>query len=497
MVDNNIKELIKIPDGLDNAILKGFEEGKSKKKEYKSKKIIKRTTVAAAVVIASVSIIGVINPELVSAIPIVNRVFEYFNNSNFGYSAEKYKELGEVINETIDKNGTKVTLDQIVVDDNRFMATLIVESENLKGFKDKKNPSDFFHPEYGLRINGKMPSSLGANVTIINDTKGAVILTSDISNMNLEEDLKIDLDIKNIERSGKILAKGNWKYNVKTTKGINSEKYTGDKKIKVMGGEVWVDSLVKTPITNVVTIKGKYESGTNETGELDNLRYIFRDNNRNVLLTEELGGISNREGDYERKINILNDLENIEYIEVLQLEDSRITREIDNMKIPVLICTTDSSEGINRKEKLISRKPTQEELDRGYGLSSVSYYLNIDENKAFQPINDLISKEIKVNNSDKVIITNIDANEKFTKINMKIEGLYEYNNLSSLTIFDEDMKDFSRWEGHRGVVIENPETKEFSITLAPLDKNKKYTIAVPMTIDINPNNENRITVKLK
>ena len=55
-MDENIKELIKIPEGLDNAILKGFEDGKKKNKGKKRINIIKRSTIAAAIAIASITI---------------------------------------------------------------------------------------------------------------------------------------------------------------------------------------------------------------------------------------------------------------------------------------------------------------------------------------------------------------------------------------------------------------------------------------------------------
>lgn len=497
-MDENIKDLINIPDGLDNAILKGFEEGK-KKNKYKNRiNIIKKGMTVAVVAVASIAVIGVANPQIVSAIPIVNKVFSYFDSSRFGYSIDKYEDLGEVINKTINKGGTKVTLDQIVVDDNTFIASLTVESDALRGFKDKKNPGDFFYPNYNLIINGETPTYYGATATIISDTKGAVVLEADISNMNLENDLKIDLDIRNIERSGKIIANGNWEYNIKTINGIGSESYVGDRKIEVNGGEIWVESLVKTPITSRVTINGKYENGTNESYELDKSNYIVRDNNGNELITESVGGYSDMEGNYQEKINILSDLSNVEYIEILQFEGNRkICKDIDGIQRELFICMDDSTEGINKKEEIISRKPTQEELDRGYALDSVQYYLNIDRSKAFMTIDELKGKIIKVNSNDEINITNIEANDKETKISMKIEGAYDYKDLSSLVIFDEDMNDIAAWEGHKGAILENPETKEVSITFGPIDKNKKYTIGIPMTKEVKYNEENKIVVNLK
>ncbi|MBB6713342.1 DUF4179 domain-containing protein [Clostridium gasigenes] len=494
-MDENIKELIKIPEGLDNAILKGFEDGKKKNKGKKRINIIKRSTIAAAVAIASITVVGVVNPKIVSAIPIVNRVFGYFDNSGIGYSIDKYEELGEVINKTIDKNGTKITLDQILVDDNTFIASFTVESEKLRGFEDLKNPGDFFNPDARLSINGETPESWGSTVSIISETKGAVVFKADISTMNLKNDLEIDFNIRNIERGRNTITKGNFKYKIKTVKGIESETYVGDGKVKVDGGEIWVDSLVKTPVSNLLTINGKYE-----TLELDNLEYIIRDNKGNELITDGLGGHSDVEGNYQRKIKILSDLSNVEYIEILQYEraeEKSIRREMNGINRPLLICTETSTDNINRKEEVISREPTKEELDRGYGLPSVQYALNIDRSKSFMQIDDLKGKVIKTSDNSDVTITNVEADDKATKISMKIEGSYNYKNLSSLVIFDEDMNDTCTWEGHRGAIIENIETKEFSMTLGAIDKSEKYTIGIPMEKESKYNEESKIVVSLK
>ena len=78
-MDNNIKDMIKIPKELDNAVLKGFEKGKKEKKKAKQKVIFKRCAIAAGIIVVGTTMAGVINPELVSAIHIVGDVFEYFN----------------------------------------------------------------------------------------------------------------------------------------------------------------------------------------------------------------------------------------------------------------------------------------------------------------------------------------------------------------------------------------------------------------------------------
>lgn len=497
-MNDDIKDLIKIPDGLDNAILKGLEDGKKKNKYDKRVNILKRFTIAASVAIVLITVIGVVNPQIVSAIPIVNKVFEYFDNSKFGYALDKYEELGEVINKTIDKDGTKITLDQIVVDDNIFMASITVESENLKGYAEDKNQGDFFNPDFYLKINGHRANQMHSTVEIINESKGVAILYADVSDIKLKDKLKIDLDIRDITRGIEVIANGSWKYNINTTKGINSESYDGDNKIAVDGGEVWLDSLVKTPLTNRLFIKGKYETGTNESHKLDDLDYRIRDNNGNVLNSEVISGHSDGKGHYERVINIMNDLSNVEFIEVIPTQRSEeIRKEIDGIERPVLICAVNSVDEVVREEEIVSRKPTERELNDGYALDNVQYCLNIDKNKSFMTIDELAGKDINVNSSDSVTIISIEANEKSTKVNMKIDGLYNYNNLTSLVIFDEDRNDIGIWEDHRGAIMENPETNECSITFGPIDKNKKYTIGIPMVEETVYDEQNKITVKLK
>lgn len=494
-MDENIKNLIKIPEGLDKSILKGLEEGKKKSKSNKGINKIKKGAIAAAVVVASITVAGIINPEIVSAIPIVNRVFGYFE----GYSIDKYQELGEVINQTIEKNGTKVILDQIIVDDNIFMATITVESEDLKGFdRNNNDQGDFFYPDFELKINGEGPKSWGSKVKIINETKGVAILEADIGDIKLENDLKIDLDIRGIERSGKTIINGKFKYNIKTTKGMESEIYTGDKKIKVDDGEFWIDSLIKTPVTNKLTIKGKYENVSNEIGKILGFQYLVKDNNGNILITDTSFGNIKLNGEFEEGINIEDDLTNVEYIEVLLTNGNEmVKRDINGREVNLLVTTDNLTGEVNRKEEIISRKPTENELKSGYAFDAVQYYLNIDISKAFMSIDELKGKIINVNDSDSVIITNVEVNDEFTKVSMKINGSYDYNNLSSLVIFDEDMNDTAIWEGHRGVVLENPETKEFSMTLRAIDKSKKYTIAIPMANEIKYNEESKIVVKIK
>ena len=158
-MNNNIKDIIKIPKELDNAVLKGFEKGKREKKRAKQKVIFKRSAIAAGIIVAGTTMAGMINPELVSAIPIVGDVFEYFNDGVYKQASDKYEELGKDVNVTIEDNGVKVTLNKVIIDDNILVASLLVESDKFIGYDEWRSPQDFLNTDLNILINGEIPSS--------------------------------------------------------------------------------------------------------------------------------------------------------------------------------------------------------------------------------------------------------------------------------------------------------------------------------------------------
>ena len=209
-MDNNIKDMIKIPKELDNAILKGFEKGKREKKKDKRKVIFKRSTIAAGIIVAGTTMAGMISQELVSAIPIVGDVFEYFNEGVYKQASGKYEELGKDVNITVEDNEVKVTLNKVVIDDNVLVASLFVESDKFSGYDEWRSPQDFLNTDLNVFISGKIPSSCNAKITIVNESTAAIILEADVSNIKLGNKVKIDLDIDNFTRGEKTLAEGNW-----------------------------------------------------------------------------------------------------------------------------------------------------------------------------------------------------------------------------------------------------------------------------------------------
>ncbi|MGL4107550.1 DUF4179 domain-containing protein [Clostridium sp. LP20] len=493
-MSDKYKDIIKIPESLDNAILNGLKAGKRKKKNDNKIKIAKRVAMVASIFIVSMSLVAMINPKLVSAIPIVSSIFEYITSNNLGEPTNKYENLLDSKNINVEKDGVKVTLDNLAIDDNILVVTLYIESDKLEGYDLSKAAGDFLNLEMDMKINGESPSSYSPTVNIINENKGAVIIEADVSKIDFEDAVNLNLNINKIIREGRNIATGPWELKINTTKEKSLKVYSSDDFMSLGGKSIHVDKLVISPLANILYISGKY----NTFNDLEKNNFVIKDNYGNILSYNFKRGTSNNAGEYNYEIKILDDLSSVDYIQIIKSEGNEsIKKEIEGFDYYVLKTTVENEERSNRKEEVISRKPTKSELDNGYGLDKVLYYVNIDRNRSFQTIDELSGKEISVNSSDKVTIKNIESTNYNTKITLKISGAYDYNLLSNLVILDENMNDIVKREGDSGAILQDEGNKLVTITLNAIEKNKRYTIAVPTTTDLKLDENSKITIKLK
>lgn len=493
-MDSNIKDMIKIPEGLDNAILKGFERGKAEKKNKKGKVIFKRSAIAAGIIVVGTTMIGIINPDIVSAIPIVGDVFDYFNDGIYKQSADKYEELGQLINTSVVDNDVTVTLNKVVVDDNLFIASMIIQSDKFLGFDELRSPQDFINPDFEVSIDGEFPGTQGANVTIIDERTAAVVLECDISKIELKDEVKINLSMKNVLRSGKRLARGDWSFDIKATKGADSKVYNIDQGLTLNDTKVTFEKLISSDLVNRLYLIGKCSDYNNFS--INDNDFIIKDNKGNILSTVVSSGVTDSSGNFEFTVDILNDLRAVEYIEIFKSEgNSPIVKEIDGFEYNLLKASSSDEEHANRVNEIISRKPTKQELDDGFALDSVTYNINIDRNTAFQSIDELIGKEIAINNTDKVIVKDIIVKDDYTEVVMKIDGIYDYTLLGSLVLFDEEMNDACGFEGSV-TVLNDIKEKIVTVKITKIDPSKKYTIAVPVTNDLVIDKSTKVNIML-
>lgn len=494
-MDNNIKDMIKIPRELDDAVIKGFEKGKREKRKDKQKLIFKRSAIAAGVIVAGTTMAGIINPEIVSAIPIVGNVFEYFNDGIYKQDLVKYEQLGKDVNIIVEDNGVKVTLNKVVIDDNILVASLFVESDKLQGYDEWRSPQDFVNEHLNIFIDGQLPSNYSTNITIVNERTAAIILEANLSDLEIGSEPKIDININEFTRGHDRIAKGNWKFNVTAIKGSESNIYEVNQNLALTNVNVNLEKLVVTPLKSRLFFKGNSISDNNFW--LSDNEFIIKDNNGKILTYKFVSGYSDKDTNYEYTFDILNDLSNTEYIEVIKASGNEpIRKEINGIQYEVLKASSSDESNVNRSNEIISREPTKEELSDGYALSSVNYNIDIDRSTAFESIDDLIGKEIAVNNTDKIIIKDIVAHDDYTEVVMKIDGSYDYRLLSSTVLLDEDMNDSAAFEGSI-TTLNDIEEKIVTVKLTKIDPSKKYTIAVPVTTDLIIDENEKITINLK
>ncbi|MEG2935648.1 MAG: DUF4179 domain-containing protein, partial [Clostridium sp.] len=483
MSDLNIKDAVKIPEGLDNAVLKGIERGRNDKQFQKDKKKIngfRKTAIAAGLALGVTMTAGVINPEIVSAIPGLGKVFESFNTTLFGEPTERFKEAAQVIGEVKEDNGVSVMLDEVILDDNILMMALTVESDFLKGYEGL-NEGDFFYLDGYIFVNGEVPTSMGSKVRIIDENKGAVILSTNIAEMNIGDTADIKLKVSGISR-------GYENKDAEMEFALKADKLPGGNRIVLKDvitiGDNSIESaeLVTSKLTNTLLLKGKtapIEPGSKEHSKavFFDTEYMVKDNTGKYFRTEKTGSLS-YEGDMFIRLEIKGDLSNSESIQVIpKITDNAIIEEVDGLKLELLQCT--GNEGAEYTSEIISRPASEAELKAGYALDKVSYLINVEENKEFNTLQELIGTSIPVNSTENVLIQNIEAGEKGTKVTFKIEGSYDYRSLTQMVIFDENMKDVSRREGQSVAAIENEQDGIYSMTLDKVNPVGKYKIAIP------------------
>ena len=459
-----------------------------KKIKSRKQRNIKKIATASSIAIIGITSLAVINPEIVRAIPIIGKVIEMFDSSTFGSPVDKYAKYSQGVELSKTDKDTTISVTDFIIDENIFMIGLMVESDTLSGYEGK-NERDFVNISEDILINRKRVDSISQIARQIDDTTGAVILSGNIADLNIGNDVKVKINITGINQGKKDIS-GDWKFQFEGEKVDGSQIININKEYNIKGQKLVVENLVTSPISNTLILSGIDDT---ENYTLQGTKFKVVDDKGNILRSEMINSsVDNNTGAFKAKIQIENDLSDTSYIELIPYWGmDTFNKEIEGGYHDLLI-TTGQGE---REEVVISRKATKEELDNGYALDNVYHYINIDKNKEFLSIDELTGYELFVNNKDSVIIKNIDVNDKNTKITMQVKGRYEH--LSQLVLFDEDMNDTMKWEGHIGAVLENEKEKIYSITLDKIDESKKYKIAIPQTKDISLDSKGKIRIDIK
>ncbi|MGL4761655.1 MAG: DUF4179 domain-containing protein [Sarcina sp.] len=490
MDDKNLKDLIDIPKGLDDAVLKGISRGR-KQKKASNNKFIKKGLIAAGLACVITTGIGVVNPKFVSAVPGLNKVMESFHKEIFGGSLEKYSDISTIVGSTVIDNGVSITFEEFVFDENNLMATLMVTGEKIENFKT------------GITyVNGSFiadGSEMGveSKVQMINPTTAMVILEQNIAKENIADNSKIKLEVRNITGDGAEPLEGKWDFAIEGEK-TKGTRIKSDVQVETSEGSLNIKEVVMTDISTTIIMRGQTDNPTkseydNDGSRIQSIEFVAKDDKGNVYTIDDLdNGLNTRTGELDRVLTIRGDLTDAKYIEISEKVGGKIIdKEIEGV-YPALLQF--NGEG-KFEEKIITRKPTKEELEQGYGGENVNHFVNISNE--FKTLDDIIGDKIEVSKSQFIEITNIEDTELGTKFTFKTDGVYDYHNLAQLQVFDEEMNDMINGEDYRKYrAIEDEKNHVYSITIESLDRNKKYTVGIPKVTELeNPSFTMKVNLK--
>ncbi|GFZ29947.1 hypothetical protein CSC2_04730 [Clostridium zeae] len=476
---DDIKDYIDIPKDIDLAIKKGIEIGREEKKKNGSKinlnkdrkKFKKTAIIAAAGIIGIISVVGVINPNVVKAIPGVQSIFKLIDYNQNGETLSKYEKFSTSVNKTVEKNGIKVTINEITIDDNSLAITSTVDGKNLS-----ENTTEMGE----INLNGQMVKSWGSKNKKINENQIAVVTYANVSDINLSDSIEVEMNTVWISD-----VKGPWNFKFtvpKADKQSNSKIITLDKNIKIPNSTLKLDKLVISPLGNTINYSGIYDK-ENPSMRDGIYSFLVLDDKGRTLQSKSSGSSSNKIK-YEGKIQIDDDLYNVKSITVVPIFKYWGTnyKKIEDLNCEILQTTINSENFDLPQEEVTKTRPvTAEEKSKGYALDDVIHTYNMDKARGFVYLDKLINQKIKVGKNITATIKNIEATDKYTKLTFKFDGngLYSPQNIDMAVILDENYNDIERAEDGELAVQEDIKDRIVSIKLHPIDKTKKYKIALP------------------
>ncbi|MPQ42677.1 DUF4179 domain-containing protein [Clostridium tarantellae] len=473
---DDLKESIKIPEGLDKAILGGFNKGKNEKQKIKKISFLKKTAMVAGIAVCTTLTATTINPNIVKAIPGMKKIIQLFKNDGNGESLEKYIEFSTSLQMSKTDNGITVSLEDVVVDDNKFLLTLIIEGDKLIG--------DNIAIEVRPKINEEPIIDVRSTVKKLGDNKVAVITTGNTSNIQLNDEANLQILIGGVLLYTPTFKEinGDWKMNVKVKKQEalkhsfvnNNEETMLLDDIRIKTGDLIVSKLG-------VTIKLKGNVGTEKNKEdFSKIKYMIKNDKKQDLIIDIIDGkINPSTGDFYATLEILSDISDSKYLEIMPIifNDYNQFKDGEN---GYTLCELVPSENTKLYSEIIT-------------IDKIHYI--IDKEKTFVSLDELIGTTIEINNITKVTIKNIENINDETKITVQHEGILDSYDIHNLTFIDSELNAY-RQEKHENITVFYGKD-ETTIAIPKLDNNKKYKIGFFKRPDYKIYEKNKVRLDLE
>ncbi|MEG1255325.1 DUF4179 domain-containing protein [Clostridium sp.] len=477
--NDNIKVPKEISIGID-AVLRDLNKGINEKNHKKRNRILSKVAMVAMIALSITIVTSIVNPTFVRAMPVVGKIFDFFS----GESVNNLKNSSLPIGMTVRDRGITVTLEDASMYNSKLIATLKVEGKCLN--------ADRVDVEVRGRVNGGGVTSSNSTIKRIDDTTVVILFEANLSDMNITEKVNLEFYIGGVLIDGKEI-NGDWSFSTTVNKDeilIPSKEIKSTDEVNIEDFRFSINKFITSSLGTNVKIRcsldnydfsNKSETNiNNDSNLLFTIGYIFKDSLGNILLSKDIEDTANQntmEGDNQDEI--LGDISYSEYIDV----------------IPVLMGKAEMSY-FDENGNIINQCISNSAQSKFEKITIDNQYYNMDIENSFLSIDELKGKIIEVNNTETVEIKDIEATDRYTKVTINIREYYDLRFLGFIEIIDEDFNVY-RYEGNSfGAVVENSGEKEVSVTLPALDKSKKYTIALPMILDLNINEDNKIRVNL-
>lgn len=474
------KDNLKVPEEISKGIDYALDDIRNSKTIYKKHNgLFKKIAMVAIVFVGISAVASFTNPTLVRAIPIVGKIFDLFS----GESINNVKDGSLVMGKSVKDKGITFTAEEVAMYSRKVVATFKVQGEVLR--------NDKVDIELRGKINGEGISSSNSKIKRIDESTRVVLFEGYLTDININENVKLEFYIGGILIDNKEI-NGDWRISTtvdKTKIEVPSKEIKSSEEINVEGYKFKVNDFIISSIENSTTMKSKFEEydfsnksneeiSNDHTEIFNNMEYIFIDSLGKILLSENVYGTGNPSIMESSMENIIyGDISYSDYVDIIPVIKGMDYKEEDGM--PVGQCISSSP------------NPKFEKVFKN------GRYYNVDKENSFLKLEELKGKSIQVNSRDNIEIKDIECTDMYTKITMKVDGYYDLRKLGFVGIIDEDFNEYYYEGSSVGAIVEDSSKKEVSVTIAPLDNAKKYTIALLKTKDINLNEVEKIRVNLK
>lgn len=406
-------------------------------KDKRNLKVLKYSSIAAAISLISIIGIGTASPAFAKNIPVLSSITQTLNDK-FGLYGD-YAKYSQIVNKGVSDKGVTLTINEVLADDSKLIIGYTIKSDRKIEDLQVVGLSRF------LRINGKMNGSNGSSTGIYVDDY-TYVGTEEIHTTipQSSQTFKIDLNVDDI--SG---IKGKWNFAFSASKDELVKKsviFKPNYKIELPDSNVTIDKVVFSPIDTSIFISGngKNKNIKGPDGMFDYNYWIAFDDRGVELIPKGLGG-----GTFDFNKNIFSSEMN--YVK---------TKSIPEYLTIVPCKIISSSGGGMSSDENGKETPITIETKKPKEISKV--------------IDGVYPIELSQGNMGKLIIKEIKTENNRTTVKYTAEGKAPYFQAQDVLIKDDQGKNIIIKE----YIIRSDEEKpnEFTKVFEELDPNKKYII---------------------